>query len=65
MQFLANKIARANKPLSELTESQRERILEGYRSLALSVAEISGGLLSFFAQNPEETQWLDLDMLKS
>lgn len=65
MQFLVDKIARANRPLSELTELQRERMIEGYRSLALSVAEISGGLLSFFSQNPEETKWLELDMLKS
>jgi hypothetical protein len=31
--------------------------------MALSVAEISGGLLNFFSTNPAEEKWLALEML--
>jgi hypothetical protein len=64
LKFLSAKIA-ATKPLIDrLDESMQTRLLDSYHSFALSVAEINGGLLNFFAHNSEEEKWLELDMLK-
>lgn len=62
---LSDKIARAKEPLAKLDENVRERLLDSFQSLATSVAEISGGLMNFFAQNPAEEKWLGLDMLQN
>jgi len=61
--FLASKVAEAKPILAKLDERTKERLEESYRSMALSVAEISGGILNFFSHNAEEEKWLQLEML--
>jgi hypothetical protein len=38
-------------------------MIDSYKSLALSIAEIDGGIFNFFASNPEEEKWLHLPMI--
>lgn len=64
MVFLDNKIASCNATLEKLDETTRERLIDSFKSLALSVAEISGGLINFFSTNPAEEKWLHLPMIK-
>ncbi|MBL7788261.1 MAG: hypothetical protein JNL75_00340 [Chitinophagales bacterium] len=63
MQFLSDKLADLKPILAKLDEGFRHRIIDSYHSMALSVAEISGGLLNFFSTNPAEEKWLALEML--
>lgn len=63
MQILSDKLAEMKPILDKLDEGFRHRIIDSYHSMALSVAEISGGLLNFFSSNPAEERWLALDML--
>lgn len=63
MQYLSDKIARINFILPKLEENTKDRMLESFQSLALSIAEISGGMFSFFSHNPDEEKWLHLPMI--
>lgn len=63
MQYLSDKIARANSILPKLDENTKDRLLDSFHSLALSIAEISGGMFSFFSHNPDEEKWLHLPMI--
>ena len=63
MQFLSDKLAEMRPILAKLDEGFRHRLIDSYHSMALSVAEISGGLLNFFSTNPDEEKWLGLEML--
>jgi len=63
LQFLSDKIASVNPILNKLNPTLKERLVDSYRHLGLSVAEISGSLLAFFSHNPGEEKWLGLDML--
>jgi hypothetical protein len=63
MQVLSNKLAEMKPILAKLDEGFRNRLIDSYHSMALSVAEISGGLLNFFSTNPAEEKWLALEML--
>ncbi len=65
MQYLSDKIARINSILLKLDGNTKERLLESFQSLSLSIAEISGGMFSFFSHNPDEEKWLHLPMIKS
>lgn len=60
---LSNRLASLKPILSKLDGGFRDRLIDSYQSMGLSVAEISGGLLNFFSTNPEEEKWLALDML--
>lgn len=64
LNYLSSKIAEAKPLIAKLDENMQSRLMDSYHSFALSIAEISGGLLNFFAHNPEEEKWLELDMLK-
>ncbi len=63
MQQLSDKLAEMKPILAKLDEGFRNRLIDSYHSMALSVAEISGGLLNFFSTNPAEEKWLALEML--
>jgi hypothetical protein len=63
MQYLSDKIASVNSSLSQIDEITKERMIDSYKSLALSIAEIDGGIFNFFASNPEEEKWLHLPMI--
>ncbi|MCE2963397.1 MAG: hypothetical protein ACK5UE_02575 [Chitinophagales bacterium] len=63
MQVLSDKLAEMKPILAKLDEGFRNRLIDSYHSMALSVAEISGGLLNFFSTNPAEERWLALEML--
>jgi len=63
MIYLSDKLADLKPILAKLDEGFRHRLLDSYHSMALSVAEISGGLLNFFSTNPGEEKWLALEML--
>ena len=63
MQYLSDKVARINPILPKLDENTKDRMLESFQSLALSIAEISGGMFSFFSHNPDEEKWLHLPMI--
>lgn len=64
MNFLSDKLAELKPILNKLDDGLRHRLLDSYHSMALSIAEISGGLLNFFSTNAEEEKWLSLDMLQ-
>lgn len=64
MQFLSDKLADLKPILAKLDEGFRHRLMDSFHSMALSVAEISGGLLNFFSTNPAEEKWLALEMLQ-
>lgn len=61
--YLVDHISRVKAVISQLEDSMQDRLTDSYRSLALSVAEISGGLANFFSKNPHEEKWLHLEML--
>jgi hypothetical protein len=63
MNFISSKISQAKPVLEKLDSAMSDRLLESYHSMAHSIAEISGGLLNFFATNPDEEKWLSLEML--
>lgn len=63
MHYLSDKVARINAILPKLDENTKDRMLESFQSLALSIAEISGGMFSFFSHNPDEEKWLHLPMI--
>jgi hypothetical protein len=63
MQYLSDKIASVNSSLSQIDEITKELMIDSYKSLALSIAEIDGGIFNFFASNPEEEKWLHLPMI--
>ncbi len=64
LSYLSDKVAASNSALAKLEEPVRERLIDSFQSLALSVAEISGGLLHFFSRNEEEQKWLSLPMIQ-
>jgi hypothetical protein len=63
MNYLSDKLAELKPILAKLDEGFSHRLLDSFHSMALSVAEISGGLLNFFSTNPAEEKWLALEML--
>lgn len=63
LEKLSDKLSEMKPILAKLDESMRHRLLDSFHSMALSVAEISGGLLNFFSTNPAEEKWLSLEML--
>lgn len=63
MNYLSEKIAEMKPILAKLDEGFAHKLVDSYHSMALSIAEISGGLLNFFSTNPEEEKWLALEML--
>jgi hypothetical protein len=64
MQYLSDKIAKVNSSLNQIDETTKERLIDSYKSLALSIAEIDGGIFNFFASNPDEEKWLHLPMIE-
>ena len=64
VEALAVMIGEMKPLLIKLEDRMQSRLIDSYQSLALSVAEISGGLLNFFSMNPAEEKWLSLDMLE-
>jgi hypothetical protein len=64
MQFISEKIIRVNENLKQVNETTKERLIDSFKSLALSVAEIDGGIFNFFASNPDEEKWLHLPMIE-
>lgn len=63
MAFLEKKVAECNDLIAKLDERTQDRLIDSFKSLALSIAEISGGLMNFFSTNPAEEKWLDLPMI--
>ena len=63
MNYLSDKLAELKPILAKLDEGFSHRLLDSFHSMALSMAEISGGLLNFFSTNPAEEKWLALEML--
>ena len=63
MNYLSDKLSEMKPLLANLNEGFSHKLLDSYQSMALSVAEISGGLLNFFSTNPAEEKWLALEML--
>jgi hypothetical protein len=63
MSYLSDKIAEMKPVLAKLDENTKHKLVDSFHSMALSIAEISGGMLSFFSHNPEEEKWLALEML--
>lgn len=64
LSYISSKIAETKPLIQKLDEGMQMRLLDSYHSFALSIAEIDGGLLAFFAHNPDEEKWLELDMLR-
>jgi hypothetical protein len=64
LQSLSDKIAASKPIIAKLDENMQTRLMDSYHSFAVSMAEISGGLLNFFSHNPEEEKWLELPMLQ-
>lgn len=60
---LASKVESLKPILAKLDERMSERLVDSYRAMALSVAEISGGIANFFSMKPEEEKYVTLDML--
>ena len=63
MIYLSGKLAEMKPILDKLDENFRHKLVDSYHSMALSVAEVSGGLINFFSHNPAEEKWLSLSML--
>lgn len=63
MNYLSDKLAEMKPILAKLDEGLKHKLIDSFHSMALSVAEISGGLLNFFSTNPDEEKWLALEML--
>lgn len=63
LSLLSDKLAALKPILHKLEPAIQHRLIDSFHSMALSVAEISGGLLNFFSTNPREEKWLALEML--
>ncbi len=61
---IANKLSELNGPLKKLDTRYAAALTKNLRSIALAVAESSGGLLGFLSVSKEEAYYADLKMIE-